>query len=174
MTDRRFFGTNKLVDDYTTNLDKVETLDGGWTIKYVDKLNNKEWLKYSVDPDRGYHFNLMLTTPRLTTKEIIDVAFNSQHSDEVSAAAYRLNLEEQDERKEYREDLLKRLTEIPIDNLDKLEKERLRTIIQAGQLADNVNMRVKVGNTLEQIKRDSEFFDRVSSKAKKLLDLLNE
>jgi hypothetical protein len=173
MTDRRFFGTNKLVNDYTTNLDKVETLDGGWTIRYIDKLNNQEWLKYTVDPDRGYYFNLMLTTPRMTTNDIMDVAFGSKHLDEISAAAYRLNLEEKDEQKEYREKLLKRLTGIQIENLDKFEKERLRTIIIAGQLTDKVNSRIKVGQTIERVKEDFDFFDNISRKAKEFLDLIN-
>ncbi len=174
MTDRRFFGTNKLVEDYLTNLEKIKTLDGGWTIMYIDRSTNKEWIKYSVDPGRGYYFNLMLTTPQMTTKDIMDVAFESKYLDEVGAAAHRLFLEEQFDQKEYRGALLRRLIQFKIENLDKAEKERLRTIIEASQLTDRLNHRIKIGDTVDEVKRDADFFEQTSKKAKQFLEQLEK
>ena len=94
--------------------------------------------------------------------------------DEVSAAAHRLYLEEQYEQKEYREELLQRLRQFEIKNLTKQEKDRLKKIIEASQLTDNLNHRLKVGNTLDQVKSDAEFFEKISKTAKGLLEILDK
>ena len=60
VTDRKLFGTNTLVDDFTKSLSQVETLDGGWATKYLDNSTGHQWLKYVVD-DRGFFVNLIFS-----------------------------------------------------------------------------------------------------------------
>lgn len=174
MTDRKFFGTNELVESFVKTLKKIETLDGGWTIKYAEKNTGQEWLKYSVDPDRGNHFNLMLINPPLTTDQLIDIALMSKYRDEVSASAYRLHLEERYEGKEYRLNLIDRLLQINLKMLDHEEKERIKTIIQAGQLLDTSNNRDTLGKHYTEINTDANFFRDIADKAKTILAQLDK
>jgi hypothetical protein len=169
-TDRKFYGTNILVEDFVKTLTKTETLDEGWSEKYIDKATGQEWLKYTVDPDRGYHFNLMLINPPMTTEDIICIMFSSSYMDEVSAAAYKLNLEEQYEHKEYRQKLIDKLKQIDLTAIDRQETERIQNIIQAGQLLNKVNRRNIVGKHYTEIESDAKFFVDIAEKAKGILN----
>jgi hypothetical protein len=49
VTDRKFFGTTSLINDFIQKLTKTDTVDGGWATIYVDKATGQQWLKYVVD-----------------------------------------------------------------------------------------------------------------------------
>jgi hypothetical protein len=171
VTDRKFFGTNSLINDFIQRLSKTETIDGGWATKYIDEATGQQWLKYVVD-DRNFFENLMLISPAPTTDELIDTAFTSSYPDEVSAAATRLNLEEGSYKNEFRQKLIDRLRTIDISNLDKTEKERIKTIILASQLTDRVNKREVVGKHFSEIQSDADFFNATADTAQKILNSL--
>lgn len=168
MTDRKLFGTNSLIDNFIQTLTKTETLDGGWSTKYIDDTTGQQWLKYVVD-DRSFFVNLMLISPAPTTDELIDIAFTSKHSDEVSAAATRLNLEERYYKKEFRQKLIDRLIKIDFSKLYPVDKERIKTIILASQLTDRVNKREVVGKHFSEIQTDADFFKSTAETAQKIL-----
>ncbi len=169
--ERTLFGTNTLVSDFTKTLTQTETIDGGWATKYIDNSTGHQWLKYVVD-DRGFFVNLIFISPPPTTDQLIEIAFNSNYSDEVSAAATRLNIEEQSDKKEYRQKLIDKLKTIDISKLDTVEKERIKTIILAAQLTDRVNKREIVGKHFSEIQLDATFFNIVADIADRILKLL--
>ena len=171
MTDRKLFGINTLVDDFTKSLTQIETLDGGWATKYIDNSTGHQWLKYVVD-DRGFFVNLIFISPTPTTDQLIEIALNTKYVDEISAAATRLNFEEQSDKNEYRQKLIDKLTTIDISKLDTTEKERIKTIILASQLTDRVNKREIVGKHFSEIQVDADFFNSVADNAEKILRLL--
>lgn len=171
MTDRKLFGTNELIEQFKERLTKVNSLDGGWSTEYVDNKTGQHWLKYVVD-DRGFFENIMLISPKPTTDELIDIAFSSPYPDEVSAAATRLNIEEQADKKEFRGKLIDRLSRFDISQLDKAERDRIKTIIQASQLTDRVNKRDIVGKHFSEIQKDAAFFNSTVDKAQEILNNL--
>ena len=171
MTDRKLFGTNTLIKYFVERLTKVNTLDGGWSTEYVDNETGRHWLKYVVD-ERGFCENMMVISPKPTTDELIDIAFTSPNPDEVSAAATRLNLEEQVDKKEFRQILIDKLNHLDILQLDKAEKERIKTIIQASQLTDRVNKRDIMGKHFSEIQKDAAFFNSTADKAQEILNNL--
>ncbi len=171
MTDRKLFGTNTLVDDFTKSLTQVDTLDGGWATKYVDKSTGHQWLKYVVD-DRGFFVNLIFISPPPTTDQLIEIALNTNYSDEISAAATRLNIEEQSDKKEFRQKLIDKLNTIDILTLNAVEMERIKKIILAGQLTDRVNKREIAGKHFSEIQVDANFFNSIADTAENILKLL--
>lgn len=171
MTDRKLFGINTLVDEFTKSLTQVETLDGGWATKYIDNSTGHQWLKYVVD-DRGFFVNLIFISPPPTTDQLIEIALNTNYIDEISAAAIRLNFEEQSDKKEYRQKLVDRLNLIDISKIDTAEKERIKTIILAAQLTDRVNKREIVGKHISEIQVDANFFNSIADTAENILKLL--
>jgi hypothetical protein len=171
VTDRKLFGTNNLIKEFTERFTKVSTLDSGWSTEYVDSATGRHWLKYVVD-DRGFFENMMLISPKPTTDELIEIAFTSPYPDEVSAAATRLNLEEQADKKEFRQKLIERLTRIDISRLDKTEVERIKTIIQGAQLTDRINKRDIMGKHFSEIQKDAAFFNTTADKAQQILNRL--
>lgn len=171
MTDRKLFGTNTLVDDFTKTLTQTETIDGGWATKYVDNSTGHQWLKYVVD-ERGFFVNLIFISPPPTTDQLIDIALNTKYTDEISAAATRLNIEEQSDKREYRQKLIDKLKTIDASKFDTVEKERIKTIILASQLTDRVNKREIVGKHFSEIESDAKFFNTVADTAESILKLL--
>ena len=168
MTDRKLFGTNTLIDDFLQRLTKIETVGGGWSTKYLDNETGRYWLKYTVD-DRGFFQNLMLISPPPTTDELIELAFTSEYPDEVSAAARRLCIEEQTDKKEFRQKLTDRLNEVNLSRLEQRGKERIKIIIQASEITDGVNKRDIVGKHFTEIQKDADFFKTVSDNARRIL-----
>ena len=160
-----------MVNDFTKTLTQTNTLDGGWTTQYVDNSTGQQWLKYVVD-ERGFFVNLIFSSPLPTTDELIQIAFNTKYFDEASAAATRLNIEEQTNKKEYRQKVIDKLNTVDISLLDKSEKERIKTIILASQLTDRVNKREIVGKHFTEIQADANFFNDVADSAENILHLL--
>jgi hypothetical protein len=171
VADRKLFGTNLLIDNYTSQLTKIEDTDSGWSTKYFDDQTKQYWLKYVVD-ERGFSKNLMLISPAPTTDELIDIALTSKYPDEVSAAATRLCIEEQIEKKEYRQKLIDRLNSIDTSELNDNEKKRIETIIDASELTIRINKRDIVGKHFSEIQTDADFFVEISIAAQKILSSL--
>jgi hypothetical protein len=171
VTDRKLFGTNTLVEDFTKRLTQVETIDGGWATQYIDNSTGHQWLKYVVD-DRGFFVNLIFISPPPTTDQLIEIALNTNYFDEISAAATRLNFEEQSDKKEYRQELINRLNLIDISKIDTEGKERIKTIILAAQLTDRVNKREIVGKHCSEIQIDANFFNAIADTAENILRFL--
>jgi hypothetical protein len=173
MNDRKLFGTNELVDEFVKSLTKIESLDGGWTVKYIDIKTGQNWLRYVVDLDRGYFYNLIATNPRPTTSELIDIAFGSPFDDEVAAASSRLYLDEEEFHEEFRQQLIERLSLLSTQIIKNEEYKRIKTIIEAAQLSDKVNKRNIIGKYLSEIQKDAEFFESCARAAENILNKLN-
>lgn len=169
MRKRILYGTNKLVDEFTQKLQKIEDFDGGWTVKFKDTATGEYWIRYMVDLDRGYFYNLMKTDPPPTNDELIAIAMISEFNDEVSAAATRLYLNEDLSHEEYREKLISKLKEFDFSRLNENDKRRIDTIIKAGQLTQRVNQRSVIGKNVTQIDADSHFFNQIADEAEKIL-----
>ena len=170
MENRKFFGDNTLISDFVQKLNKVETLDGGWSTKYLENETGFYWLKYIAD-DRSSSMNLMLISPPPTTDDIIDLVFISNYSDEVSAAANRLCIEEKVDKTDFRHKLISRI-DIDLTKLDHEERDRIKNIIQSSQLTDKVNRRVIVGKHYIEIEKDAEYFSSIAKRAETILNSL--
>ena len=140
----------------------------------MDTKTGQEWLKYLVDPDRGYFYNLIALNPTPTTDELINIAFNSEYEDEVCAAAIRLKLDEQEFQKEYRPKLIQRLKIISNQSLSMTEKMRLKTILMASQLSDKINRREIMGKHFTEIYKDAEFFKSIAREAEAIFEKLDD
>ena len=171
MTKRTLFGTDGLIKEFTDSLTAVETSDDGWTIKYYNDITKEYWLKYVIDP-RNCEVNLMLLSPRPTTGDLISIALTSPFLDEVSAAATRLYLDEREDRTEFRQELIDKLSKIDVANINLSEKERVKVIIRDSSLLHGVNIRNIVGKHHTEIEKDAQFFRSISQKAREIFEQL--
>jgi hypothetical protein len=171
VTDRKLFGTDTLINAFVQKLTKVESLDGGWSTKYIDKETGFYWLKY-IDDDRSSSENLMFISPPPTTHDLIQIALTSKYPDEVSAAAARLSIEEQFDEKEFRQMLMDRLNNVDTARLDKTERDRIKTIIEASKLTGRVNKREILGKHFSEIEKDAAFFNSIADNAANILSRL--
>ena len=160
-------GTNILVEDFTKNLLEIEILDGGWAKCYVDK-SGKEWLKYCIDPERGYYFNLVQSKPALSTNDLLEIAFSSPYIDEVIAAANRLYFTDDN----FREQLLNKLHETIKTPLSNYEKDRIKNIILAARLTDKTNRKNIIGKHYTEVFADADYFIKISNQASDILGKL--
>jgi hypothetical protein len=171
MTERKLYWSNILVDLFTLQLEKIETLEGGWSTRYLDKKTGKEWLKYTID-ESGSSYNLIPYNPLLSTEELLDIAFKSNDSDEVKAAAYRLYYEEFYEKKECRKKILARIKTVIETSFTNSENDRLTNIILIARLLDNVNHSEIVDKHYTEIEEDAKYYQESANEAKSLLDFL--
>lgn len=158
--------------NFLKGLTLLETSNYGWTENFLDPSTKNHWLKYMIDRVNGRYFNLMLLTPKPTTNEMIDIAFNSSDYDEVEGAAHRLFIDEEDEKIEFRQAVIERLKKIGILHLDTEEKKRIKTVILNGHLTDRTNKREIIGKQFSEIQNDVDFFNEVADKAEQILKQL--
>lgn len=172
MQDKKFFGLMGNASNFLKGLTLLETSNYGWTEKYIDPSTGKHWLKYMIDRDNGRYFNLMILTPKPTTEEMFDIAFNSSDNDEVEGAVHRLFIDEEDEKIDFRPTLIERLKKIDISQLGAEEKKRIKIIILNGHLTDRTNRRTVIGKHYSEIQKDVECFNDVADKAEQILKQL--
>ena len=170
---RKFFGTNKLADDFKKILTEIEKLDGGWTKIYLDEKTGDKWIEYVIDPERGYFWNLMNISPKPNTDELIKIAFESEFEDEIHASSVRLFLNEQENGLEYRQKLIDKISEFDLNNLNSKDKKRIETIIQSAQLNSEFNYRQTLGKHVSEINKDWNFFKQIAEKSKWILEKIN-
>ena len=111
-----------------------------------------------------------MVSPPPTTDELIDIALFSKYTDEVSVAAARLYFEEQTDKKEFRKQLVDRMNQIDFEHLDEIEKERIKTIIQASQLTDRLNKREIIGKHFTEIQKDAAFFNSIADRVQEIIN----
>ena len=170
---RKFFGTNKLADDFKKILTEIEKLDGGWTKIYLDEKTGDKWIEYVIDPERGYFWNLMNISPKPNTDELIKIAFESEFEDEIHASSVRLFLDEQENGLEYRQKLIDKISKFDLNNLNSKDKKRIETIIQSAQLNSEFNYRQTLGKHVSEINKDWNFFKQIAEKSKRILEKIN-
>lgn len=166
--ERQLVGTNILVTDFLKNLEEVEAHDGAWSIKYVDKISGKEWLKYCFD-NRGFRFDLIQITPPLNTENLITIAVNSSYEDEAVAAANRLYFEEISFKRDYRTALIDRIERTITESLNNAEK-----VITASQLTDSTNRMDIIGKSYKEVYADADYYKNIADKANKILLKIRE
>lgn len=172
MAEKKFFGLMGNASNFLKRLTLLESLNHGWTEKYLNPETGQFWLKYMIDRDNGRYFNLMLLTPKPTTEEMIEIALTSSDNDEVEGAVHRLFLEEEDQKVEFRPALIRRLKGIDISKLDPDEKKNIKTIIINGHLADKTNKREVIGKQFSEIQKDVQFFNEMGEIAERILKQL--
>lgn len=169
---KRFYGIMGNASKFLTELTIVESKEHGWTEKYIHFQTGNYWLKYMVDRDNGRYYNLMLLTPKPTTEEMINIAFQSADHDEVEGAVHRLLFEEEVEGKVFRSALFRQLKEIDIPRLDQAEKARIKTIIYNAHLTDPTNKAETLGKSLTEIQNDAVTFKEFANYASQILTQL--
>ena len=137
----------------------------------MDPETGQHWLKYIVD-DSEFCVNLMVTSPKPITSELVDLVFTLSYLDEVSAAATRLNIEERIDKQEYRQQRIDRLNQLQIPDLDQVTKAKVKTVILASQLTDRVNKREVIGQDFSKIQREGAFFNAIADRAQEILNML--
>lgn len=167
---RKLYGDPVLIEEIISRLipsDKFSDV-------YIDNRTNESWFKYEV---RSMYIGELLTNlicfPEPTTTELINIAFFSEYHDEVVAASLRLRDNELYMEKEFREELLDRLSVISIKKLNVAEKDRLKRIILLTELSHGENRREVIGKKLAEVRADSDFFMRIARQTEKLLEALD-
>jgi len=171
--ERRLVGTNELVAGFLKNLTEVEILNGGWSIKYIDKISGKEWLKYCFD-DRGFRFDLIQIIPPLTTEDLITIAVDSTYEDEAVAAANRLYYEEISFKRDYRKALIESVEQKVIGNIENAEKAKLEKVIAAGQLTDPTNRIDFIRKSYTAVNLDAAYYKNIADRANNILSNIRE
>jgi len=152
---------------------KTKTSDDGWTDYYRDKYSTDQWVLTRYDAAyQGGGISVLKRLPQLTTDELIDVAMTSFDTNDVTGASIELSERERSNKENFRDKLLIRLLQVDTSNLTGFEKERLKIIIYESDLYDPTNLRDIMGKHYDEIKKDAEYYQTISQKAKDILSRL--
>ena len=168
---QKLFYDKEIIEQFLQSLMKIESLDGGWTTKYIEVSSGLYWMSHVIE-ELGLTEYLLARLPFPETNELIEIALSSTFPDEIAASATLLRVQEEREGKEFRELLIDRLNQIDIDETDLAEKNRIEIIIKKAELTDRTNRREVLGKHIIEIKKDAEFFNYVAASSNRLLNKL--
>jgi hypothetical protein len=162
LTERLLISNLELIEKKVSQLELINIDNSKWTKTYFDKNENEKWLSYYVDSyQHGGGYNILGKLPIPTCDELIEIALNTEHDDELFASCRTLVENETNE--DFRLTLINKL------ELHK-DKRRQLKIIELTGLNSELNLKETLGKTIEQIKKDSKYFWLISERAKKLLN----
>jgi hypothetical protein len=175
MTRRKLYANDSLIANFLKGLTKVETLDNGWSTKFLDKKTGQHWLKSQVNAEyQGGGSSILIQLPEPSTSELIEIIFNSNNEDEVVAASLKLRDNEQYHDKEFRQELIDKLNQIELYDLPFDEKQRLINIIEYSELNSEINRREILNKTLDQVQQDANYFKTIARQADTILRRLDK
>jgi hypothetical protein len=174
MITRRLYSDAKLIADLVKMLEEVEVLDEGWSTKYVDPGTGEYWLMYQMNAEyHGGGQSNLFRLPEPDSNELIQIIITTKFDDEAVAAAALLSHNEEVSSSEFRDRLIEALENVTAGNLTIEEKEKFKRVITSSTLDSSLNRRSTMNKTCQEVLLDAAFFQRIATKATKILKKLN-
>ena len=151
-------------------LNKTGTSVEGWTDYYVDENTNENWLLTRYNSE--YHVGdipVLKKLPEPTIDKLIDIAITSSDTNNIIGASLELCEREKYKLEDFRDKLLRRLSQLDTSNLSDFEAERLKIIIYESDLYDATNRRNILGKHFTEIQSDADYYKTIADKAKEIL-----
>ncbi len=167
----QYFILNRVeIENKLKTITKVKTIDDGWTEYYKDETTNEEWKLTRYHGEyHGGGIPVLQHLPEPTLEQLIDIAMNSQNTNDIMGASLELLEREKNKGEDFRDKLLNRLPTVDLNYLSDFEQERIKTVIIEAELTDPINRRNIIGKSLSEIQEDANYFRTISGKAKQIL-----
>ena len=177
MNELRLTSNPELIEKLTAGFIKTETDSNTWGTLYLCPKTNEKWQKIYVETEyHGGGHPVLLKLPDPRKLDLINIALNSEDLDKIASASALLMVNEKELKEEFREELIIAI-EHKIDKKDfqwnKLNSEKIKSIISETQLFDKTNRRQILGKKNIEIEKDFEFYKDISERAKKIITTAN-
>ena len=177
MNELRLTSNPELIEKLTKDFIKTETDSNTWGTLYLCSKTNEKWQKIYVETE--YHGGgnpVLFKLPDPRKLDLINITLNSEDIDQIITASALLVVNEKELKDEFREELI-----IAIENKinqkdfqwNKLNSEKIKSIITETQLFDKTNRRPILGKKNIEIEKDFEFYKDISERAKKIITTAN-
>ncbi len=151
-------------------LQKTGVSDDGWSIYYSDPAD-QQWVLTHYHPEyQGGGIMVLKHLPVPDTATLITIAMTSGDKNDIDGASLELLQREQENKEDFRKDLISRLADLMETKPSDFDKERIRIIIRQSELFDSTNKRDIVGKHWQEIEADARYFQEVSIQAKSMLN----
>lgn len=156
-------------------IEKMKNLgwtNDGWTEHFIDDENQNWELTNYESEYHGGGISVLRKKFNLSVDYLIDLIFESNDLEEISAIALELYDKEQHQKIDFREKLLNQILKQNLENLNSFEKEKIKLIIFESSLYDATNRKEILGKTHNQIMEDAKYYREISEKSKEILKKL--
>ena len=177
MNKLRLTSNPELIEKLTVDFVKTETDSNSWGTLYLCPKTNEKWQKIYVETEyHGGGHPVLFKLPDPRKLELINLIIDSENLDELATASALLVVNEKELKEEFREELINAI-ENKITQKDfqwnKLNSEKIKSIISETQLFDKTNRRPILGKKNIEIEKDFEFYKDISERAKKIITTAN-
>ncbi|WP_339918481.1 Imm27 family immunity protein [Yeosuana marina] len=177
MNELRLTSKPELIEKLTSDFIKIESDSNTWGTFYLCPKTNENWQKIYVETEyHGGGHPVLFKLPDPRKLDLINIALNSEDLDEIASASALLLVNEKELKEEFREDLINAI-ENKVSQKDfiwnKLNSEKIKSIISETQLFDKTNRRPILGKKNIEIEKDFEFYKDISERAKKIITTAN-
>jgi hypothetical protein len=162
LKERKLISDRKIIDKVIKTFELISEDNQNWTKTYFEKNLNESWLSYYVNTSQnGGGQNILVKLPIPTIKKLIEIAINAKDEDEVFAACYTLTQNEENDKTEFRLELITELEKIS-------DRIRQQKIVKFTSLLNSLNRKDILGKSLNEIELDSKYYKEIAERATKL------
>lgn len=163
---RRVIAGNAAIAEATAEMEREETLDDGWSRRFVNPVSGERWLESYMQSHRhggGYHVLMRLPRPRRT--DWLELVAHSSHPAEIWVAAMALGEDP---------DSYDALLSVLVDAARRAEWQRVGIAATWSGITSPMNRRSTLGEGFAEIASDAEQFERPAAEAMSLLTRAEE
>ena len=167
----RFVRDEEMIKLILERLTFIRPLENNWAEEYLDTESGDVWLKYDIMSDfSGDISPRLLRLPDPDAKEIIKTVLAKNDVDETIEASHYLEARGNSTGEDYRDQLLSRMEEINIDELNDWQKHRLLSLLKQTSLVNhNTSSRMSFGAS-PRTQKDFLLYGNVAGRAQRLYD----
>ena len=160
--DRKLISNEKIITNIIKTFELISQDNRNWTKTYFEKNLNETWLSYYVNTSQnGGGQNILVKLPIPSTKELIEIAIDTNEDDELFAACYTLIQNEETEKTAFRLELITALEKIS-------DRNRQQKIIKLTSLLNSINRKDVLEKLINEIELDSKYYKEIAERASKL------
>jgi hypothetical protein len=138
-----------------------ETLDGGWSRRFVDPVSGRRWLATYLQTERhGGGYQILMRLPRPERADWLELVAHSSHPAEIWVAAMALGEDPES---------YGALLGVLMDAARGAEWQRLGIAATWSGITSPINRRPVLGKAFAEITTDVEHFERIAAEASNLL-----
>jgi hypothetical protein len=163
---RRVIAGNAAIAEATAEMEVEETLDDGWSRRFVNPVSGERWLETYMQSDRhGGGYQVLIRLPRPERADWLDLVAHSSHPAEIWVAAMALGEDPES---------YDALLSVLVEAARRAEWQHVGIAATWSGITSPMHRRSILGKASTEIARDAEQVERRAAEASNLLSRAKE
>jgi hypothetical protein len=163
---RRVIAGNAAIAEATARMELEETLDDGWSRRFVNPASGERWLETYMQANRhGGGYQVLIRLPRPERTDWLELIAQSSHPAEIWVASMALGEDPES---------YDALLSVLVTAARRSEWQRVGIAAAWSGITSPMNRRAALGKPVAEITSDAEHFERPAAEASHLLSRAEE